>query len=347
MLDFLTDDVELQQKIKELINNGGTSELKYNFAERIFSVKNQTKNNKRYKIVTILGIKIKLKKFEKSRIVRIMGGLGNQMFQYAFGRALEHATGQKVIYDTSWFEEAKKTIVNEKNENAQGVVMRKYDLDIFNLNIEIANYNQSKNCKKKIYETKEYQFDKTLLKKQKSAIYEGYFQNEGYYKDIKEILKKDFTFPEISQEDEFNQNWLKKIRESDNPVFIHIRRGDYLNLAGWALSTDYYRKAINYINSHVSNPTFFVFGQECEDYIKKEFGSDNFEIIGEINTINKTDWKNISLMLECKHAIIANSSFSWWAAWLGKANEGVVIAPTPFVNGKDGIICDNWVKIER
>jgi hypothetical protein len=52
-------------------------------------------------------------------------------------------------------------------------------------------------------------------------------------------------------------------------------------------------------------------------------------------------------MLECKHAIIANSTFSWWAAWLGNANDGIVVAPTPFVNGQDKIICDNWVKIER
>ena len=59
------------------------------------------------------------------------------------------------------------------------------------------------------------------------------------------------------------------------------------------------------------------------------------------------DWKDITLMLECKHAIIANSTFSWWGAWLGKANDGIVAAPTPFVNNQDDIICDNWIKIER
>ena len=320
--------------------------MEYTFWERIFSVKNFTKNRKKQKIITILGIRIKLPKYENVRIVKLMGGLGNQMFQYAFGKALEIKTGQKVMYDKSWFRDAKKFIVNSNNENSNGVVIRNYDLDLFNIKIKFANSNQLSNCKIKINEKNAFIYDKNLLKKQKSACYEGYFQNESYFKEIKEIIKNEFIFPEISKNDEFNQKWLKRIKECENPVFIHVRRGDYVNL-GWDLSVDYYKKSIEYIKKQVKNPTFFIFGQDCEDYIKNEFNLDaDYEIIGEENSENKEDWKDIVLMQECKHAIIANSTFSWWAAWLGKANDGIVTAPTPFVNGQDDIICDNWIKIE-
>ena len=345
MLDFLTNDKELQLKITNLVFH----EPKYTFWEQIFSVKNQMKNNKKYKVLTTLGIKFKFKKYSKVRIVRLMGGIGNQMFQYAFGKALEIKTGQKVLFDKLSFEELKTSIINNKKENANGVVMRDYALDLFNINSdEFSNLLQIGSCKKTIYEKNAFIYDKKLLKKQKSAYYEGYFQNENYFKDIKEIIKKEFKFPDISAKDEFNQNWLKKINTCENPVFIHLRRGDYVNL-GWDLSIDYYKNAIKYIKEHVKNPTFFVFGQDCKEFINKEFSNIDaiFEIIGEENSKNNEDWKDITLMLECKHAIIANSTFSWWGAWLGKANDGIVAAPTPFVNNQDDIICDNWIKIER
>ena len=279
--------------------------------------------------------------------VLLMGGLGNQMFQYAFGQGLKSRTGQKIFYDTSWFEDSKACIVNDNNENKDGVVIRKYDLDIFSLDIDFVNKKQQMNYKK-IHETKEFICDENLLIKRKNPLYIGYFQNENYFKQIEEKIKKDFTFPAISDEDKFNQTWLRKIKACENPVFIHLRRGDYVNL-GWNLSVDYYKNAIKYISEHVQNPTFFVFGQGCEEYIKSEFNIDvPLEIIGETNSQNKEDWKDIVLMEECRHAIIANSTFSWWAAWLGKANkDGIVVAPTPFVNGQDEIICDNWIKISR
>ena len=350
MLEFLTDDKELQQKIWNLIFQPPVEQkLKYSFWERIFSIKNWSSNGKKQKIITIFGIKLKFRRYKKNLVVRLMGGLGNQMFQFAFGKALEAKTGRKVYFDKSWFEEAQKTIVNTKGENQDGVVMRKFDLDVFNLSADYATNEQLTDCKKKIYEQKFFTFDKSLLKKEKSALYEGYFQNEGYFKNITNIIKKDFTFPDISKDDEFNQKWIKRINECTNPVFIHLRRGDYLNLKGWALSFDYYKEAIQYIKEHIDSPTFFVFGQDCEEYIKQEFNNidANFEVIGENNSKNKEDWKDIVLMQECKHAIIANSTFSWWAAWLGRANDGIVVAPSPFVNGEDGIICDNWIKIKR
>lgn len=350
MLNFLTEDKNSQSKLKKTIFSKLKSpKIKYTLWQEIFSIKNYTENGVKRKIVSIFGIKIKFKSTSNQLIVRIKGGLGNQMFQYAFGQALQTTTGKEVIYDISWFEDSKQYIVNNKKETSDGVVIRPYNLDIFDLKMQFSTREQNMCCRKIVRETKEFEFDKELLTRQKSAIYDGYFQNERYLKCIQKEIKQKFQFPQIDKDDEFNQHWLKRIKTCENSVFIHFRRGDYVNL-GWDLSTGYYKKAIEYIKSRVQNPTFFVFGQDCEDYIRMELTIPDvqFEIIGEENSKNNEDWKDIVLMKQCQHAVIANSTFSWWAAWLGRANEGgIVVAPTPFVNGKDSIICDNWIKIQR
>ena len=349
MLDYLTLDKSIQKELSFIIDS---DKIRLNFLEKIFSIKNFEIVTTQYKVITICGfhfyIQKNKRKLKKILIVRLMGGLGNQMFQYAFGKALEIKTGRKVLFDKLSYQEAKKLIINNKNEDADGVVIRNYALDIFNINNDdFADLSQIKRCKKRIQEENPFIYNEKLFEEKRPYIYyEGYFQNENYFKDIKEIIKNEFKFPDISEKDEFNQNLLKKINTCENPVFIHLRRGDYVNL-GWDLSINYYKKAIEYIKEHVKNPTFFVFGQDCKEFINKEFGNIDtvFEIIGEENSKNNEDWKDIALMLECKHAIIANSSFSWWGVWLGKANDGIVVAPSPFVNGQDEIICDNWVKI--
>ena len=349
MLDFLTDDKELQQKIMTLVcPHCENPKLKYTFWQKIFSIR----NHNGCKHICILGITIKVKRKTKSYVIRLMGRLGNQMFQYAFGLALKAETGKQVLFDKSWFDEAKKA----GKEFSNGVATREYNLDIFKQNISVATKKEVKSCRNKPEEENAFIFDGNLFKQPLASYYTGYFQNEKYFNKIQETIKEAFTFPEISEKDVFNQNWIKRINECENSVFIHLRRGDYLNLQGWALTNESYQKAIRYIRKRVSNPTFFVFGQDCEEYIKNELvvhseavsDAIKFEIIGEKNSKNKEDWKDIVLMMQCKHAIIANSTFSWWAAWLGKANEkGIVVAPTPFVNKQDEIICDNWVKIKR
>ncbi len=311
--------------------------------DKFFSAKYE----KNRKVVTILGIKIKYKEIPDKLIVKFWGGLGNQMFQYGFGKSLEKMTHKKVIFYKHSEEYYQKFIVNEKGENKEGAVVRKYGLDIFDLDIKFASDVQFESCEKKFDLKKDpFSFNPELFKKQKSASYFGYFQNENYLTPARKQLEKDFTFPEIKKDDIFNQNWLNKIRSCENPVFIHIRLGDYVNL-GWNLSIEYYKRAIEYIKEHVKNPTFFVFGQGVSDFIKNDFLTDiPMEIIGETNSDNKEDWKDIVLMEECKHAIIANSTFSWWAAWLGKANNGIVTAPSPFLFERDEIVCNNWVKIK-
>lgn len=290
------------------------------------------------------------------KIVKLMGGLGNQMFQYAFGKALEQECNEKVLYDNFWFNEVKDT-------TKEGVVIE-YGLDLFPINPNFATKEQiepyiSKNKLKRMWlkllgrggkyarEYKNPQYNAEYLKIKGNAYYKGYFQCPKYFENIAGEIRKDFTFPPISFDDAFNQKWLKRFSECENPVFIHLRRGDYKNLAGWLLPLEYYQKAVAEIKKHVKNLTFFVFGSECDDYIKNEFDiGAPFEIIGEENARNREDWKDIVLMMHCKHAIIANSTFSWWAAWLSDTDGRTIIAPIPFTVN-DEILPDNWIRIKR
>jgi hypothetical protein len=290
------------------------------------------------------------------KIVELMGGLGNQMFQYAFGKALEQECNEKVLYDNFWFNEVKDT-------TKEGVV-REYGLDLFPINPNFATKEQiepyiSKNKLKRMWlkllgrggkyvrEYKNPQYNGEYLKIKSNAYYKGYFQCPKYFENIAGEIRKDFTFPPIPADDAFNQKWLKRFSECENPVFIHLRRGDYKNLAGWLLPLEYYQKAVAEIKKHVKNPTFFVFGSECDDYIEKEFDIGvPFEVVGEENARNKEDWKDIVLMMNCKHGIIANSTFSWWAAWLSDTDGRTIIAPTPFTVNDD-ILPDNWIRIKR
>ena len=261
-------------------------------------------------------------------VVIMTGGMGNQMFQYAFAKNLERKTGRKSVFYNY-------------------IQKREYSLGVFGINVEFDNYINL-NSLEHVAEHADFVYDETLFNKKKPSFYNGYFQNEKYFKDIKWLIKRAFRFPKLAKDDTFNRNLLNKIKKAKNPVFIHIRRGDYIKL-GWQLPADYYRDAVKYILEHVDEPTFFVFGIDSSDFIKNELKLNvPYYVVGAKNNRDKQDWKDMYLMSECKHGIIANSTFSWWAAWLGPHQRGgIVVSPTPFVLGHDENIPENWVKIKR
>lgn len=297
-------------------------------------------------------------------IVKLMGGIGNQMFQCAFGKALEKITGRKVLFDKFWFEEAAKTIIGDTGKNASGVSIRAFELYIFkNLEIEYATSEEVKKCQninlpkfiKKMFkltnknnciiESNAFAYDKKLLCPRRDAYYDGYFQNEKYFLSIKDKLKSWFELPALRENDDYNRELLEKINASENSVFIHVRREDYVNL-DWLISQDYYKNAVKYIQDRVQNPKFFVFCAEDPQYIRENFDIGvEYELIGEENKTRENFFENMRLMMACKHAIIANSTYSWWAAWLSDFEGKIVIAPSPWINGQDDIVCEKWIKI--
>lgn len=285
---------------------------------------------------------------KKTKIIKFIGGLGNQMFQYALGKAIEKETNVKVLFDTSSYDKLKYKY------NKKGLSVRKYEMYIFqNANIKLANKFETLLTKiinligitKKYKEKDAFNYDESIFTNDKYSYYTGYYQNEKYFKSIREQLIKDFELPPIKENDEYNKTLLKEIESSNNPVFIHIRREDYLAL-GFCITLDYYKKAVEYIKSKVENPTFFVFCAEDVDYIKNEFDIGcEFKLIGEKNKTRESFYENMRLMKACKHAIVANSSYSWWAAWLNENEDKIVIAPTPWLDNDDKIICEDWIKI--
>ena len=157
-----------------------------------------------------------------------------------------------------------------------------------------------------------------------NVILHGHFQNEKYFKQYKTIIRKEFTFKHPLKEQNLQ---IAQQMEKSNSVAIHIRRGDYVTDSNFALCTkEYYQEAMDSIRKEVENPVFFIFSQDF-DWINENLTFDKEEVHFIDWNKGKDSYIDMQLMSLCKHNIIANSSFSWWAAWLNKNPEKRIFAP--------------------
>ena len=253
--------------------------------------------------------------------VIITGGLGNQMFQYAFACALR-AKGIEVKIYISYYDFWSKYNwhmhngyelehvfgIKEDYINKQGLHMKWIRL--------LDHYDPLGIIKKGENHYDRY-FPNTL-----SRYYYGYWQDEQYFIDIRERIQKSFKFQNIDLANE----QLSKEMLSCNSVSLHIRRGEYRQFGMTIIGEDYYAKAINHIISIVKNPSFYVFS---DDQNEARNISKQMNISPTIIDYNhgRNSYKDMYLMSKCKHNIIANSSFSWWGAWLNNNENKIVIAP--------------------
>jgi hypothetical protein len=210
----------------------------------------------------------------------------------------------------------------------------------FNRKIRLALGLPWKHVTEKLF----FRFNPELFKLHGSFYLDGYWQNELYFKDIEKTIRSDFQF--VRPIDERNKNIAELIKNS-NSVSIHIRRGDYINnqLYSGICTEDYYQKAIRFINAKLKNKTFFVFSDDIQ-WCKSHFNSDNFHFVQGNEGTNS--YKDMQLMSYCKHNIIANSSFSWWGAWLNNNLGKIVIAPERWLNvgySTKDLIPEEWIKI--
>ena len=290
---------------------------------------------------------------EETFIVKFNGGLGNQMFQYAFARALEAETNTKTVFDMSFFEKK---------------YARPFELDIFNVKVEtITNFWDKLKLKliwklrkklngKKIlginfYCEPHFEFDEKLFKLDKNTYIEGFFQGEKYFKDIEDIIRADFQFKNMPNEQ--NQVLIEKINAT-NSISLHIRRGDYVQKKRYqnvyaTCSLDYYKRGVEYIAGMFENPTLFIFSDDIE-WVKENLQLPYEGVYVSHNTGNRS-YEDMRLMSLCKHNVIANSSFSWWGAWLNNNKEKVVIAPKKWFNDEKivqtDVIPKDWVRIKN
>ncbi len=291
-------------------------------------------------------------------VVKLMGGLGNQMFQYALGRNLALKLNTDLFLDLSSFEQH------------NGVdTPRHFELNLFNANYSLCTpellsqfiprhegritkifHRLFGNAKdKNVIREPHFRYIDTLLSSANNSYLIGYWQSEKYFCAIKTTLLEDFTFKTPLQAT--NERIAQDIRTSES-VSIHVRRGDYVNSKSanefhGVCSLDYYKEALKTIVDKHNSPQLFVFSDDI-DWAKQNLQFDfQTQYIG--HNSGKNSFEDMRLMALCKHNIIANSSFSWWGAWLNLNPEKIVIAPKQWfadaaIDTSD-LIPETWIKL--
>lgn len=285
-------------------------------------------------------------------VVRLRGGLGNQMFQYACGFALSMETGVDYCLDTS--EVLRDTrhggfVLSELTPSALASDYSYNKIMQFKRRI-IKRFPVFSALSKDIYQESSLTFKLIKFDKSIPTFYlDGYWQSEKYFSQYRDQLLKDFT---PSYDLPFAiKNILMEI-DSCESTSIHIRRGDYLldptaNRTHGVLPIEYYQKAMDYIKKH-RNPKFFIFSDDPE-WAKEQFTfSDAVVVSGLQEGISKQSI-DLHIMRHCKHNIIANSSYSWWGAWLNNNPDKIVVAPRNWFRDEtlstDTLLPENWIKI--
>jgi hypothetical protein len=286
-------------------------------------------------------------------IAKLMQGLGNQMFQYALGRHLSEKYQVELKLDvTSFF----KVTSNKR------LTPRKYQLDYFDIHGPIATpadinrFIPEKNdafSQSPILIEKNMSFDPNVLTSGPDVFLIGFWQSEKYFAPVNKIIRNEFILREdlISGIDaELVKKYLSEIRAT-NSVSIHFRRSDYVttfkNTLG-ACPTSYYSNAIKYISSYIENIHLYIFSDDVK-WVSNNFVSDFPYTI--VSSNKGYDFEDLFLMSQCKHNIIANSTFSWWGAWLNNNDKKIVLAPNQWYknekkNSQTGdLIPDEWIRI--
>ena len=269
-------------------------------------------------------------------IIRLKGGLGNQMFQFAIGHIMSIKNNCTLKIDTQFFD-LSKTDAN--------VTARDFELDIFSIDYVLANQNDLltynklsvvNRIKKKLgfnypkkYNQSSSEYQKDLFLFKPPVFINGYFQSYKYYQGYEKNLKELFSFS-VNVFQEKNLEILNLI-ETATTVSVHIRRGDYVkslkvSQKHGVCSIEYYLNAIKLLSNKYDNLKFIFFSDEC-DWAINTFSHIAIDKIFVNHNIGNESWKDMCLMSKCNHNIIANSSFSWWAAWLNTYPEKTVITP--------------------
>ena len=283
-------------------------------------------------------------------IVKMIGGLGNQMFQYAYAKAL-HVRGYDIRLDSTFM---------QPNLAHGGFGLHVYSIDLevdSNENLKALSSNgllckifNRFNIPTKCYlKEKTFLFTPSLIKPQENVFIEGYFQTERYFKDIRELLLEQFQ-PRESLSD-YSQKIKHSIESASCAISLHVRRGDYLKASAQSYhglcSHEYYQKAMQYLKEYCQDITYVVFSDDIA-WVKENMPIENALYV---YNEGQAPHEDMYLMSLCQHNIIANSSFSWWGAWLNQNPNKIVIAPKQwFANAKMqaqsmDIAPNSWIRL--
>lgn len=279
-------------------------------------------------------------------IVKIIGGLGNQLFCFALCEKLL-SLGKEVKIEKKYYDIEDMSIglkfssIGNKYKVASDKEINRYASVGHSYSSRLMRYVH-RIMGTQIKEKEPYRFDDKILEVDNVYI-EGYWQTEKYFSDIRSNILEVFSFPEFVDRD--NIEAALKIK-NENAVSVHVRRGDYIGKHkkrfGGIADEKYLKCAINYIGENVKNPVYYVFSNDFM-WTKKFFKGSNYRFVD----WNQNPADDMHLMTLCKHNIVANSSFSWWGAWLNKNSSKIVVAPQKWVNDYPApdIVPADWIRI--
>lgn len=272
----------------------------------------------------------------------MMGGLGNQLFQYSMVRSLSIDKKTDFLMNLSYYEgELAKSLAHlDFKLNHFNVDFNKQisEEELTNLNVKRIVEPLSSDNFAKFIDFKNYSDNIRLT---------GYWQDERYFKHNEHIIKNELQV--VTPPNKKNQKMIDEISDV-NSVCMSFRRGEYLDpyfIAQFGICTEeYYKKAINFMIKRVENPVFFIFSDDIEwieDNVKLDYSTIPVNINGAGD-----EHEELRLMTLCDNFIMANSSFSWWGAWLSKNENKNVFAPTPWFNSftKQSILCSDWIQLK-
>src|SRR3989344_8082232 len=273
-------------------------------------------------------------------VVRLKGGLGNQMFQYALGRVLAIKNRAELKLDTSFL-----------NLNFKSITKRTYNLDVFNIKVGITRSSYFISMLRRIFKSsgqeKSFAFDKNVLDLRGNVFLDGYWHSPKYFAGFEDVIRKDFT-PKNPLAQNI-QNLMNEIR-NQNSLCIHVRRGDYVgNKYYEVINNEYYERGIEYISSKTALEKIYVFSDDI-DWCR---GNLSFKLptmfVGDEYAGLKNEG-HMYLMSKCRNFIIANSSFSWWGAWLSSYKDKIVVCPKQWFGDASrdtsDLIPEDWIPLE-
>ncbi len=292
-------------------------------------------------------------------VVELKGGLGNQMFQYSIGRALSLNFSTDLYLDTSF--------LTKNSVSSLELTVRNYELDVFSIKANLASadlVNSFKNeslvnkflrkfgmpCKNTLMEPS-LAYCEAVERSIPPLYLVGYWQSERYFVDCQDKIREDFT---VSRTLDSKSGIISsRIAHDDQSIGIHFRRGDFIsstlaNKFHGVCSIEYYNEAIQILDEKVDNANYYVFSDQPE-WVQENFvmGRPRMTLVS--HNSGDDSWKDMYLMSLCKHNIIANSTFSWWSAWLNKNPEKIVIAPKKWLtdpsNVSPDLIPSSWIQL--
>ena len=287
-------------------------------------------------------------------VVRLSGGLGNQLFQYAAGRALSARVDSDLVLDLSWF-----------GERHWQTTRRSYELSHYPIRARVLGPGELERrilythplLKRlpwpvgwrplRLVRQSHSGFDSSFGDLPDDVFLDGYWQSSRFFGSVSADVRREATtdVPVTAEDAEVNA----AIATSES-VCIHVRRGDYVTLRGaarthGALSPAYYQRAIARVIEAVPSPHFFVFSDD------PEWTRENIRVDAPVRYVTHNTpaaaHRDLRLMSACRHQIVANSSLSWWSAWLNSNPAKIVIAPEPWFRRDDltDLVPDQWVRV--